>query len=663
MRGIRTVVLPGGAYYAARMLRPPPWVPPLAWVLLGCSAPTEGPADLPLPPDAETAPGPRCRMPGTLPQGPYFADVTKEAGLAGVTGVRVAAADLDGDGLPDLIVHGLGNTRDRPPVYLKRILMNRGGHFVDATAESGFLDSRDGPGSGRLGHLSVFGDVDNDGDLDAFDGTYQDGTAMAPAAADRSEILLNDGKGHFRMADPSDPSARALPTAAAAFVDYDRDGVLDLFVGTWYARNSIEGAGNYLYRGDGQGGFADVGREQGVLRPPAGNDNGKYLLGLNRRPAYGVTACDVDNDGLPDLLVSAYGRDYNELWHNDGGRFTEIGQGTPVAADDNLDYHDNEFYRCYCKQNPGKCPPEESNPRISCAQAPWTAGFDDQPARLGGNTFSTACGDLDNDGDLDLVHAEIRHWHIGQSSDPTQILRNELAGGKLAFRRLPNDQTGLSRPHDSADWNEGDIVVGLLDFDNDGRKDIYLGSSDYPGTYGLLFHQRPDGTFEEVSRKAGVHHYHAVGFAAADIDRDGGLDLIVATSTARCGGDPLCPGTQEVRVYRNLVGAARNFVQLRLRGAGAGAANGAAIGARVTVRAGGVAQVQEVYGGYGHFGLQHDTVLHFGLGDACRIDEIEVRWPDRNGSVERFRDVVANHLVELRQGSGKASYPRVPPMP
>jgi hypothetical protein len=522
---------------------------------------------------------------------------------------------------------------------------------VDATAESGLLDSREGPRTGRLAHMAVFGDVDNDGDLDVFSGTYHNGDASLPP--DRSEILLNDGQGRFTFAAESDVS-RKLPTAGAAFVDYDRDGLLDLFIGTWYGGTGIDGAGDFLYKGQGDGTFADVSRDSRVLRAAAGNDVMKYLRGEYRRAVYGVTACDIDNDGDPDLLTSAYGRSWNELWRNDGGVFTDIGQGTPYAADDITDYQDNEFYRCYCDRNPGKCPASVPRPRIACDTFSWTPGLDDQPARQGGNTFSTACADLDNDGDLDVVHAEIRHWHIGRSSDPSQILRNDLIGaGRLGFTRLPNEQSGMTRRMTIAAWNEGDISVGTIDFDNDGRKDIYLCSSDYPDTWGTLFRQTEAGTFENIGERAGVHHYHAVSLSAIDYDRDGDLDLVLATSTARCGGDAKCPKTQEVRLYRNDAGQRRNALQLRLRG-GAGT-NSAAIGARVTVRAGGLTQVQEVSGGYGHFGMQHDTLLTFGLGDHCKADSIEVRWPDRAGSIDRYTDVLANYTVELRQGR-KAKY-------
>lgn len=644
----------------------------LSCVLGSCASSPPPPAQgddmtVSTPPDLGMSPGPDlskpplpadCRMPPALPTGALYTDVTDDVGFRGITGVRVIAGDINGDGWVDLIVHGGGaKVRDTGAAPMKRVLLNKGGRFVDATAQSGLLDSRDGSGTGRLSHLSVLGDVDNDGDLDLFSGVYHDGTVTGPAAADKNEIYWNDGKGRFSLGALTVLSDQSLPTAGASFLDFDRDGRVDLFVTTWYNPDeaSIEGMGNYLYRSLGGRQFDDVSTPSKVLRPPIGDSVPKYLAGVNRRPAYGATACDVDGDGWTDLLVSAYGRSWNELWKNQGdGTFREVGFGTPVASDDNVNYSDNQFYHCYCKNNPGSCPTDVPAPKITCAVYAWTPGFDDQPARNGGNNFSTACGDLDNDGDMDLMHGVIRHWHIGQSSDPTQIIRNDSTAGALKFVRVPNDQSGLVRTPTITNWNEGDMEVGFFDFDNDGRKDVYIASSDYPETRGTLFRQLPDGKFTPLL-DAGVGHYHSHGFAPVDIDRDGDLDLIVTTSIARCGGDPKCPATQEVRVYRNDVGHKSNFVQLVLRGGGDGKANAAAIGARVFVRTGATRQLQEVSGGYGHFGMQHDTVLTFGLGAACVLDEIEIRWPDKAGTIERFTDVAANQRYEIRQGSGKAT--------
>ncbi len=599
--------------------------------------------DGPPPPDAH------CKSPGPLGAGPHFTDVTSEVGLDGVIGIRISSADLDGDGLPDIVVHGTSAKRDTFDAPSKRIFMNRGGHFEDTTKESGLLDSRDGAGTGRVSSMAVFADVDNDGDLDLFSGTYVD-PAGDGSVTDRSEVFLNDGKGHFSLAPKSSTSKQALPTAGAAFTDVNRDGFVDVFVTAWY--DGDEGAGSYLYLGKGDGTFVDASKSSGILRPEPSDVRAATLDGTNRKPAYGATACDLDDDGDPDLVVSSYGRSFNELWRNDDGVFEEIGYGTPIAADTNLDYKsDNEFYHCWCKAHAGSCPAAESSPKIDCTNYSWTPGFDDQPARNAGNTFSTACADLDNDGDLDLIHATIRHWHIGNSADPSQIVRND---GNMHFTRVANDERGLLQPHASSDWNEGNITVAAFDFDNDGKKDIYLGSSDYPDTYGRLYHQVGDG-FEDVTESAGAKHYHAVSHTSVDIDGDGDLDLIVVTSAMRCGGDPKCAKTPTLKVYRNEAGANANFVQLHLKGT---TSNAAAIGAKVTVTAGGVKQVQEVNGGYGTFGMQNDTMLTFGLGAACTIDAIEVRWPNGEKTVQAYEGVVANHLAVLTEGEAKAKYLR-----
>jgi enediyne biosynthesis protein E4 len=640
---------------AVRSARPFGLALPLILAAAACSSTSEPSSGTP-PTVAPSAPEPRCKTPGALPDGAWFTEVTSEVGLDGIDAIRVTSADLDGDGFPDLVFHMPTSARDSIAQPKKRVFMNRGGKFQETTGESGLLDSRDGSGTGRLEHLVVFADVDNDGDLDMFGGTYIDSsTDKLAAEKDRSEIFLNDGKGHFTLAERSGPSKLALPTSGASFTDIDKDGLVDLFVGTFY--QGAEGGGNYLYLGGGDGSFTDVSKASKVLRPATLGDQDKYLKGEYRRPAYGVTVCDADDDGDPDLIVSAYGRGWNELWRNDDGVFTEIAQGTPFAADDIVDYKkDNEFYHCWCSKNADKCTAEESKPRVGCDRFSWTPGFDDQPARQGGNTFTTACADLDNDGDMDFIHAAIKHWHIGDSSDTSSIIRNDLSNGKLAFTRLPNDETTMKREHTIPDWNEGDMDVGAFDVDNDGRKDIWLSSSDYPETWGALFHQKPDGSFENATKASGISHYHAHSFAAVDIDGDGDLDLIVTSSPARCQGDPKCPAKPTIKVYRNEIGSSRNFVKLRLHGKGAGFSNAAAIGAKVTVISGGQKQVQEVGGGYGHFGLQHDTVLTFGLGATCGIDAVEVRWPNKENTVQRFENVVSNYLIDLSEGESAPKY-------
>jgi hypothetical protein len=602
-----------------------------------------------------------CRAPGPLGPGPYFKDVTKEWGLdpsgLAIAGIRLASADLDGDGFPDLVVHDLGtNNRDdpgaSPPRRYKSLLLSEarpggGRRFRDVTLESGLTAIRGG-GVGRATHFAIFADVDNDGALDLFTGTYvnADPKATPKDPGDRSEVMLGDGKGKLKLAAQSDLYSKEMrSTTSAAFLDYDRDGVVDLFVGNWYeVYGYLPAVQSRLYRGVGDGTFVDVTDKLGLTTL---RDKG-FAEGQNSRPVYGVTACDVDGDGDPDVLLSAYGRQWNQLWRNDGDRFVDVGRASGFAGDEITDYKDNEFYRCYCKTS-GACSADP--PKSSCGSgASWTPGVDDQPWRLNGNTFTTICGDVDNDGDLDLFNAEIRHWHIGVSSDPSQLLVN---GGKtpLAFERPGNAKTGLARTHATADWNEGDISAAFLDFDSDGRLDILLMDSDYPDTHSWLFRQKPDGTFEEISKAAGIDHDRGQEVTVADFDGDGDLDVVMGQSSARGG-----PKVPQVYFYENLVGQRANWLKVRLRGSGQGGANRAAIGAWVRVEAGGVKQLREVDGGHGHFGLQNDLVLHFGLGESCEVERLEVRWPDRAGSRSSFSGVRANYTVEIDQASGKLRY-------
>src|SRR6185312_16586120 len=93
---------------------------------------------------------------------------------------------------------------------------------------------------------------------------------------------------------------------------------------------------------------------------------------------------------------------------------------------------------------------------------------------------------------------------------------------------------GLDVPHDSEDWDEGIMTAAVFDFDNDGWPDLYWGASDYPGNRGLLYHQASKLQFEPVPIAQGIDQHRSHGVVAADFDRDGDLDLIIGTSTARC---------------------------------------------------------------------------------------------------------------------------------
>ncbi|MCA9664772.1 MAG: VCBS repeat-containing protein [Myxococcales bacterium] len=598
---------------------------------------------------ADGAPPLACRTPAAAPATLAFTEVTDELGLGAAASPRplgsaFVAGDLDGDRYPDLIVIYPTTSRTQPgETPTAFVLMNRphpddsSGKrriFVDATEASGVLATRDGAGRRGFGSATL-GDLDNDGSLDlVVCAGFPDATTVDPCDA-----LLNDGKGHFTLAPSSELDAKVFWVPNGVLLDIDRDGKLDFWPATVGFWPNIQGEAMKLFRGNGDGTFTDIAGQLGLS---------KYTP-----PMFGATACDIDDDGDDDLLVASYGRTFNMVFRNDGNKLTEIGAQLGVASDDREDFSDDHSYRCYCAANAGACPSTVPAPDalLGCPGRGWIAGVSDKPAALGGNTFSIACGDIDNDGDMDLMTAEIRHGDVGSASDPSELLINQLAQtGKLDKLVRPGNQAmGLHRPYSGMLWNEGDMIPVFADFDLDGRKDIFMASSDYPDQHAWLWQQQPDGKFAEVSAKAGVAQPVAQGVVAVDYDLDGDLDLIVGTSLWRVSE----PKLNEVHAYRNDVGQQRNFINIRLVGGGAGKANRSAFGARVRVTAGGVTQTQQMQGGYD---TQNAMGLTFGLDAACIVDKVEVRWPDKQNSISVYERLPANYHVELRQGDAAPHY-------
>ena len=611
-----------------------------------------------------------------------FTDVTSLAfsvDVTQVTGVRLSTADLDGDLLPDLVVRSMNlagkretwKPEQRNVWVLKNATTGADLKFSDITQKSGITATRDGA-DGRETHIVVFADVDNDGDNDAFCGNSvpYDAPGVTPTdlyKQDSSELMLNDGHAHFSLAKTQSFGTKDLrrSLSSASFVDYDRDGKLDLWLGymTWTGGLPIQAQ---LVQGDGTGDFLSVTAQEG-LTTKDWKKTADIEAGTVHRHVWGTSACDMDGDGEPDLLSVSYGRYFNSFWQ--GGfkadssvRFTDYKSEAHLDRDDDDDWTTNWNAQCWCHDHPGdaeckKCGP----PEVDCKQLQfadgsyrWNHATDRKPYRLGGNTGLVTCVDIDRDGDLDLVEGTIVHPDVGPTADPTRIVRND--GGQIPqFTHLKAEKTGL-RPLDRQN-DVGDMTGAVLDFDNDGRLDVLIASSDYPGTHAQLFQQQPDGTFAEVPVELAIDQPHAHGVAVADYDRDGDLDVVLGHSRARCNLTPAeCFKTEEVHVFRNDMPAG-NYVQIQLQGTGG--SNRSAVGARVWVKAGGVTQMAEVGGGYGHFGEQNELVLHFGLGAACAIEEIKVRWPDDKLTTETWTAVRANYLVRLTQGQSQPAYPLV----
>ena len=589
-----------------------------------------------------------------------FVDNSIAWGLGAITGSpanqALAAVDLNGDGYPDLVVHGYA---DRMPVDLEvpfiRVLLNveaagGGRTFVDFTAESGYPGLADDSSTEyRAAHFAAFGDVDADGDLDAVSGTFNSPSAPLDApsyAIDRTRVLLNDGEGRFSYAPVSDISPEsAAGVASISLVDIDLDGRLDVFESVWYTRSG-GGSKQPVFFGNGDGTFVDRTKAYGV-------DGAAF-----RRPGFGTAACDLDGNGYPELLTQSYGREPNMLWKLESDGFVDLGVSSNYAYDANQSFADDQVFLCWCQSNSGdaRCAgaPE---PAVACGAGlpSWVWGVSDQPENLGGNTLSTVCGDVDGDGRLDLFTGEISHWWAGESSDATNLLLR-VAGDELSFEVQDRAQLGLDWVHTSSLWDEGGLYTNMADFDHDGRMDLVVGASDYVDQYLMLFHQLEDGRFEEVAASAGIDHPCASSPVVADFDRDGDLDLVVGGSLWRefCneawGGSATEPGVPELRFYENRAGESSRSLGIRLRGDGV-TSNRDGIGAQVTVVSGGRAQLRELNAGHGHFSMQDDTVLFFGVGDCETVDSIEVRWPMSTLETQRFEDVPVGALLEITQGA------------
>lgn len=568
--------------------------------------------------------------PAPLPQlAPAFLDLARAAGLPEFEAKRAAAVDLDGDGKADLVF----NSGAR--VFMNRTEQNRL-TFVETTKEAGLAPATGPiPAPGRGAEVLTWGDVDGDGDIDCFYGRYCDFAAAAKSKNDdglRSEIYLNDGTGRFTKKDGSGVGAHAETTATATFFDYDLDGVLDLYVGNWYIRygEGLECFPSRLYHGVGDGTFVEVTEAAGMLgvEEPGRRDS--------RRPVYGVTATDWNGDGRPDLLVCAYGRQWNVLWRNEGGgKFTDVAEATTFDGD--LD-------------RSGVYPKEaRENPRLKDLE-------DEKPFRSNGNTFDAAVADFDADGDMDVFLAEITHWWAGPSSDRSALLVNRGKDAGFAFAR---EERGIVRPHKDAHWNQGDLFAGWLDVGNDGLLDLFVASGDYPDEQRLrLYVQKPDHSFAEDAERLGLRWVNCAQPTVADFDLDGRADLCLGTTNVRLSPEVAKSRTLAPAVFlqTGTAGGGRGL-RLLLEGAGKGHANRSAIGARVTARLGPVTAVREVMGCRGHAGHQDEFALTFGLGSAAGKASLEVRWPNAEGTVQRVGGVDVGRTYRLREGGTLVEVP------
>ena len=544
-----------------------------------------------------------ARTPDDAPLGFSFKNTAREAGLTAITvyggkdtnkyllettGCGVAVLDFDNDGWLDVFVvngsvlegfpHG-----GAPTGHLYR---NRhDGTFEDVTASSGLTQS-------GWGQAACAGDYDNDGRDDLFV-TYWG----------QNRLFHNRGDGRFDDVTERARLKTAKPRwgAGCAFLDYDRDGRLDLFAANYIDFDltstpvpesglcrykgipvacgppGLPGGRNVLYHNAGDGTFEDVSERAGITRA-----SGTYGLG--------VSTLDFNGDGWVDLYVANDSNPSALYLNNTDGTFKDVA----VAA--------------------------------GCAYS------QDGKPQAG---MGVAVGDYDRNGTVDLFKTNF-------AGDTSTLYANDGKGSC-------DDRTfaaGIGLNTRWLGWG-----VGFLDLDNDGWLDLFLVNGHvYPEVQRvqteagytqrkIVYRNLGNGRFQDVSERLGspvTTPAAGRGAAFADLDNDGDIDVVVNNVHA------------EPDLFRLDLQPGAHWITLKLVGT---RSNRSAIGARVRLFSSDGVQLQEVRGGGSYFS-QNDLRVHFGLGRSAVMDRIEIRWP--NGLEEQWKNLEVDRILTLTEGTGTA---------
>lgn len=492
-------------------------------------------------------------------------------------GASVAVADFDRDGWPDFY------TTDSGEGTHNRLYRNRkDGTFVDVAAEMGVADLNR-PGTG-VSMGVVWGDYDNDGFPDLF--LYKWG---------RPELFHNDGGRGFTRVTGTAGFPSWVNAGCATWLDYDRDGRLDLFLAGYWADgldlwhlkdtkmmpDSFEYAQNggrkYLFRNVGGGKFEDVTAKVGI-------DSHRWALC--------AAAADLRGTGYPDLFVA---NDYgvSELYANEGGKsFREVGKAAGVGfapkSGMNVSFGDifnqgkfavyvtNISEEGVLIQGNNLWVPKEGTSGDSLQYENLANGLG---VELGGWSFGAQFGDLNNDGNQDLI---LTNGYVSAGPESYWFEFSQIAGGHAAIIG------------DAKNWPamRGKSLSGYQ------HKKVWINDG--------------AGHFDEVAGAVGYDDTHdGRAVALVDLWNRGVLDVIVANQRG-----PLL-------IYKNTVPAENGWIGFDLKGT---KSNRDAVGAQVRLRWGGREQLQEVSGGSG-YSAQNGHTLHFGLGKAARVDRAAIRWP------------------------------------
>jgi len=443
-----------------------------------------------------------------------------------------------------------------------------------------------------IGGGGVWADYDNDGDLDTFG----------------SRLWRNNGMGVL-----SDITATALPgydggfVTAAGWGDYNRDGYVDLYIARgedWNNGNPRYFADD-LWRNNGNGTFTNVTVPAGI----------QAVEGPNPKYGRGVEWGDYNNDEWPDIYIPNYRLTQSYLWENQGnGTFKEVAKARNVTGGGKV-YGGVTYY---------------------------------------GHSIGAAWGDIDNDGFLDLVSANLAHKdnqappaNRGFFCDDSKVYINRGGWGcNLTDIRVDagipiRAVGGTAVAQDGQSYYKDELWAGSAfgDCDNDGDLDLFVPEVyDFPWGNSFLFLNNGNRTFTDVTDTAATKVFDTYGGAWADFDNDGALDLIT-------GGKSYPGGGGELHLLKN-GGAAGSYVKVNLIGT---QSNRAAIGARLTASVGGSRVVREVEGGTSSHSQQNTMTQHIGLGNAAKIDTLEIKWP--SGRIQFVNDIQANCTINITEAT------------
>jgi len=533
----------------------------------------------------------------------YFVDEAKQAGLTMMnvfggtdtkkyiietTGTGVAIFDYDNDGWPDIFIVN-GTTLERfpkqqaPTSHLYH--NNHDGTFTDVTVKAGLAATGWGQGV-------CVGDYNNDGWEDLYITYYG-----------KNRLYRND-KGTFKEVGEQAGvagSGKAWGTGCA-FVDYDRDGRLDLIVSNYVdfdlstapapgerptclwkgvpvmcGPRGLPGAKNILYHNRGDGTFEDVTQKAHIDQT-----NGHYC--------FSVSTFDYNDDGWPDIYIACDSTPSILYRNNADGTFTDVA----VTAG---------------------------------------AAFNEDGREQAG--MGSTIGDFDGDGRLDIFKTNF-------SDDTSTLYRNK---GDGTFDDVTAN-AGLGLYTKYLGWG-----TMFFDFDNDGWPDLLLVNghvypevdkqhlgSDYQEPR-ILYHNLGNGKFADISDDAGPGIKTAAssrGLAVGDLWNDGRMSAIISNMNAMPS------------LLVNQVHYPNHWIAIHTIGT---TSNRDGIGAHISVKAGGRTLVDEVRSG-SSYSSNSDMRVHFGLGSATKIDFVEIRWP--SGRTERFQDPAVDKIHSLKEGSGSA---------